>query len=189
MLRAFVERAGAITGQGDDLYFLTLDEIVSVLRGDTAPLASVPARRQEFDTLRALPAYPTFIRGAFDPVGWAAGVESPASEEARRWPVCGSAAVGGQVEGVARVITDLEDADALEPGDILVTEVTNVGWTPLFTHISGVVTDVGAPLSHAVIVARELGIPAVVGCLDATRRIRSGDRIRIDGERAVVEPI
>ena len=70
---------------------------------------------------------------------------------------------GRVVEGVARVIADPEDGDRLQPGEILVTTVTNVGWTPLFPRAAAVVTDVGAPLSHAAIVARELGIPAVVG--------------------------
>ena len=80
-----------------------------------------------------------------------------------------------------------EDGGALEAGEILVTTVTNVGWTPLFPRAAAVVTDVGAPLSHAAIVARELGIPAVVGCGNATMRIRTGDRLRVDGARGTVE--
>ena len=67
------------------------------------------------------------------------------------------------------------------------TTVTNIGWTPLFPRAAAVVTDVGAPLSHAAIVARELGIPAVVGCGDATMRLRTGDRLRVDGSRGTVE--
>ncbi|HOS42888.1 MAG TPA: PEP-utilizing enzyme [Armatimonadota bacterium] len=75
----------------------------------------------------------------------------------------------------------------MRPGDILVTSVTNVGWTPLFPRAAAIVTDIGAPLSHAAIVARELGIPAVVGCGDATLRLRTGDRVRVDGGRGTVE--
>jgi pyruvate,water dikinase len=67
-----------------------------------------------------------------------------------------------------------------------VTTVTNIGWTPLFPRAAAVVTDVGAPLSHAAIVARELGIPAVVGCGNATTRIKTGDRVRVDGGRGAV---
>ncbi|MEU6759815.1 PEP-utilizing enzyme [Streptomyces sp. NPDC046685] len=70
---------------------------------------------------------------------------------------------------------------------MLVTTVTNIGWTPLFTRISAIVTDVGANLSHASIVARELGIPAVVGCGNATTRIRTGQRIRVDRRHGTVE--
>ena len=69
------------------------------------------------------------------------------------------------------------------------TTVTNVGWTPLFPLATAVVTDVGAPLSHAAIVARELGIPAVVGCGDATTRLRTGDRVRVDGAAGTVTPL
>jgi len=85
------------------------------------------------------------------------------------------------------VIADAEQGGRLQPGDILVTTVTNVGWTPLFPRAAAVVTDLGAPLSHASIVARELGIPAVVGTGNATMRLRTGDRVRVDGEHGTVE--
>jgi pyruvate,water dikinase len=91
------------------------------------------------------------------------------------------------VEGTARVLGSVAEADRLRPGDVLVATVTNVGWTPLFPRAAAVVTDVGAPLSHAAIVARELGIPAVVGCGNATARIRSGDRVRVDGAAGTVD--
>ena len=66
---------------------------------------------------------------------------------------------------------------------------TNVGWTPIFPRAAAIVTDVGAPLSHAAIVARELGIPAVVGCFNATSVLKTGDRIRVDGGHGIVEVI
>lgn len=77
--------------------------------------------------------------------------------------------------------------DALRPGDVLVTAVTNVGWTPLCPRAAAVVTDIGAPRSHLAIVARELDNPAVVGCGDATTRLRTGDRVRVDGGRGTVD--
>ena len=80
-----------------------------------------------------------------------------------------------------------EDGDRLQAGEILVTKQTDISWTLLFPRAAAVVTDVGAPLSHAAIVARELGIPAVVGCGDATMRLRTGDRVRVDGGRGTVE--
>ena len=67
------------------------------------------------------------------------------------------------------------------------TTTTNVGWTPLFPRAAAIVTDVGAPLSHAAIVARELGIPAVVGCGNATMRLRTGDRVCVNGGQGIVE--
>jgi pyruvate,water dikinase len=80
-----------------------------------------------------------------------------------------------------------EGGDQLEPGEILVTKQTNIGWTLFFPRAGAVVTDVGAPLSHAAIVARELGIPAVVNCGDATTRLKTGDRVRVDGTTGAVE--
>jgi phosphoenolpyruvate synthase/pyruvate phosphate dikinase len=86
-----------------------------------------------------------------------------------------------------RVLASADEGDALQTGEILVTTVTNIGWTPLFPRAAAVVTDVGAPLSHAAIVARELGIPAVVGCGNAMMRLKTGDWVRVDGARGIVE--
>jgi pyruvate,water dikinase len=80
-----------------------------------------------------------------------------------------------------------EDGDQLQTGEVLVAVQTDIAWTLLFPRAAAVVTDVGAPLSHAAIVARELGIPAVVGCGEATMRLRTGDRVRVDGGQGLVE--
>jgi pyruvate,water dikinase len=190
VVRAFLRRAGEITGHGDDLFFLTLDETLDVLHGDRRGLDRVQSRRATYDRYRALPRYPAVIRGPFDPERWA--TEAARSAEIidrtahRHGPITGHPGATGVVEGRARVLADLDHADALEAGEILVTPITNVGWTPVLVHVSAVVTDIGAPLSHAAIVARELGIPAVVGCGDATTRIRTGDLIRVDGQHGIV---
>ena len=92
----------------------------------------------------------------------------------------------GQYEGIARVVTDSHDPTALDPGDILVAPITDPSWTPLFVPAGGVVVDVGAPLSHAIIVSRELGIPCVVSATDATKRIPDGATIRVDGDTGAV---
>ncbi|WP_091453306.1 PEP/pyruvate-binding domain-containing protein [Actinokineospora iranica] len=194
VLRAFAVRAGELTGHGADVFFLDVDEIVAVLDGDTAPLAAVPARRAAYRRYSALPAYPTLIRGRFDPETWAAnpdrrtdlydetGAHKPLeSDSADSADITGSPGAAGVVEGAARVVSTAAEGAALLPGEILVTAVTNIGWTPLFPRAAAVVTDIGAPLSHAAIVARELGIPAVVGCGDATTRLATGDRVRVDG--------
>ena len=85
-----------------------------------------------------------------------------------------------------RVLDSLEQGHQLRTGEILVTTLTDIGWTPLFPRAAAVVTDVGAALSHAAIVARELGIPAVVGCGNATRRLKTGDRVMVDGGQGIV---
>ena len=92
----------------------------------------------------------------------------------------------GTVEGRARVILDLAKAD-LEVGDILVTTYTDPSWTPLFLAIKGLVTEVGGLMTHGAVIAREYGLPAVVGVEHATRLIRDGQRIRVHGTEGCVE--
>ncbi len=92
----------------------------------------------------------------------------------------------GVVRGTARVVLDSHDPSALNPGDILVAPITDPSWTPLFVPAGGVVVDVGAALSHAIIVSRELGIPCVVSATDATKRIPDGALIEVDGDTGVV---
>jgi pyruvate,water dikinase len=189
-----VQRAAELTAHGDALFFLELPETFDLLRGDPAPLAQVPARRAIYDTYRALPPYPALIRGRFDPVRWAADPNRRSDYyDERAKPakpddtITGFPGAAGVVEGTARVLRTPEDAAQLRDGEILVTTVTNIGWTPVFPRAAAVVTDVGAPLSHAAIVARELGTPAVVGCGNATMLLNSGDRVRVDGSNGTVE--
>ncbi len=194
VIRAFIRRAGELTGQGNKLFFLSINEILAVLGGDPAPLASIPGRHARYNRYCALPLYPGLIRGHFDPFLWAAdphrrndlfdeGREHAISDDAIR----GFPGSAGIVEGRARMVATVEEGDQLQAGEILVTTTTNVGWTPLFPRAAAIVTDVGAPLSHASIVARELGIPAVVGCGNATMRLHTGDLIRVNGAQGTVE--
>jgi phosphoenolpyruvate synthase/pyruvate phosphate dikinase len=92
----------------------------------------------------------------------------------------------GVIEGRARVILKMEDAD-LEEGDILVTAYTDPSWTPLFVSIKGLVTEVGGLMTHGAVIAREYGLPAVVGVENATRLIKDGQRIRVHGTEGYVE--
>ena len=193
VLRAYAQRAGELTGWGEDIFFLDKAEIVRVLEGETISTKLIKQRRRAYQSYSALPPYPALIRGTFNPYAWAAdvnrrsdvfmsGSRSEADVAVRGFP--GSA---GIVEAKVRVLGDAADGGALQPGEVLVTTVTNVGWTPLFPRAAAVVTDVGAPLSHAAIVARELGIPAVIGCGNATMRLRTGDLVRVDGTAGTVE--
>jgi pyruvate,water dikinase len=101
--------------------------------------------------------------------------------------IAGSAGSPGVVEGTARVVRTVADFDEVAEGDILVCQMTNPAWVVLFTKIAGLVTDTGGTTSHPAVLAREFGIPAVVGTSEATRRISTGDRIRVDGTAGVVE--
>ena len=190
--RAYLLRAGERTGLGDEVFMLDVDEVAAVLRG--APVPDTSERRAAYERYAALPPYPSLIRGAFDPFTWAAdpGRRSDLHDASAAPPPAGGDVTGfpgasGVVEGVVRVLRSAEEGGDLRPGEILVTTVTNIGWTPLFPRAAAVVTDVGAPLSHAAIVARELGIPAVVGTGNATSVLRTGDRVRVDGRRGTVE--
>ena len=193
VLRAYALQAGELTGLGDDIFFLDKAEIVRILQGETIGSTLINRRRAAYQAYSALPKYPALIRGTFNPYAWAAdptrrsdifieGSRSEANVAVRGFP--GSA---GVVEAPVRVLNDAADGASLQPGEVLVTTVTNVGWTPLFPRAAAVVTDVGAPLSHAAIVARELGIPAVVGCGNATMSLKTGDRVRVDGTAGTVE--
>ena len=98
----------------------------------------------------------------------------------------GFAASNGVVEGTARVVKSVQEINRLQQGDILVCQVTNPTWAPVFDKISAAVSDIGGSMSHAAIVAREYGLPAVVGTGQATSRIHDGQRIRVDGSRGIV---
>jgi pyruvate,water dikinase len=98
----------------------------------------------------------------------------------------GFAASSGVVEGPARIVKSVEEISRLKQGDILVCQITNPTWAPIFQTIVGAVSDIGGSMSHAAIVAREYGLPAVVGTGNATSRIKDGQRIRVDGGRGVV---
>jgi pyruvate,water dikinase len=136
------------------------------------------------------------IRGRFDPFKWAA---DPSRQRSDFYDaniansvqiskiIKGAAGSVGCVEGLVRIMTNSAGIEEFQPGEILVARVTDISWTPIFPRAAAVVTDVGAPLSHAAIVARELGIPAVVGCGNATMRLKTGDRVRVDGGRGTVE--
>ena len=169
--------------------------MLALLSGDNSAVRHIPARKETYARYRELPPYPMIIRGRFDAFEWAADPDRRNDIYDATAPVPltttksikGFAGAAGRVEGPVRVLDGPEQGDQLLPGEILVAVTTNVGWTPIFPRAAAVVTDVGAPLSHAAIVARELGIPAVVGCGSATTRLRTGDRVRVDSGRGVVE--
>jgi rifampicin phosphotransferase len=148
--------------------------------------------------VRKIGSISTIIVGRFDPFRWAAdpgrrsdifNANSPATawDTGRRAPIRDFAGALGIVEGTVRRLEHLDDGDQFQAGEILVATLTNIGWTPLFPRAAAIITDLGAPLSHAAIVARELGIPAVVGCGDATMRLKTGDRVRVNGGQGLVE--
>ena len=195
IVRRWVEKITSVNDMEDDLYFLSKDEVVSFLQGDTSVLGMIEARKETFATYKALPALPNIISGRFDPFQWSKdpGRRTDYFDAHHIYQVDsddliqGFPGSAGLIEGTVRVLESHEQMHEFLHGEILVTSYTNIGWTPLFPRAAAIVTDIGAPLSHAAIVARELGIPAVVGTGVATMKLKTGDRVKVNGSEGVVE--
>ncbi|HEV8563940.1 MAG TPA: PEP/pyruvate-binding domain-containing protein [Actinomycetota bacterium] len=195
MRRAVLRIGEALVARGavaqpDDVFFLTRAECLAALTGDDQrATADVAARRsQREEQTRLVP--PLFVgrvnrvlKAMWDGYPRLIGAERSDSALAS-----GSPASPGRATGSVRVIRGPREFEELQPGEILVAPLTAPAWTPLFTRAAAVVTDVGSPASHASIIAREYGIPAVVGCGDATARLRTGMRVTVDGATGNVEP-
>jgi len=164
----------------EDIFYLTVQELRDVVRTNRADAQLIRERKDEFEANQALTP-PRVLTSEGEAV---AG--SYRREDAPEGALVGLAASAGVVEGRARVIFELEDAQ-LEPGDILVTTYTDPSWTPLFVAIKGLVTEIGGLMTHGTVIAREYGLPAVVGVENVTRLIRDGQRIRVNGAEGYVE--
>ncbi len=172
-----VSRRMAIREPGigpDAAFYLTLPEVHAFLRGELrAARPLVRMRRAGYERDRSLPDPPdTFV-----------DYPPPVTQLARRETrLDGIAASSGQVRGRARVLTDANDASSLQAGEILIVPAADIGWSPLFLIAAGLAADLGGPLSHACVVAREYGIPAVVNLRVATRAVKTGDTVLLDGD-------
>jgi pyruvate,water dikinase len=186
-------QAGVIH-EKEDIYYLTFEELHEVVRTNTlddpgcmveqqarlAPRKMISQRKDEYKLYekltppRLITSEGEIITGAYK------------REDLPDGAIAGLAVSSGVIEGRARVILNMEDAD-LDEGDILVTSFTDPSWTPLFVSIKGLVTEVGGLMTHGAVIAREYGLPAVVGVEDATKRIKDGQRIRVHGTEGYIE--
>ncbi|MFF0868899.1 rifamycin-inactivating phosphotransferase [Nonomuraea sp. NPDC003560] len=172
-------RAGVLRDR-EDVFFLRFQELQEVVRTGEADGELVLRRREDFrwhETLRpprVLTSDGEVLAGRYQ------------REDVPPGALAGLAVSAGTVEGRARVVLDMARAD-LAAGDILVTAFTDPSWTPLFVGIAGLVTEVGGLMTHGAVIAREYGLPAVVGVEGATRLIRDGQRIRVHGTDGYVE--
>lgn len=169
----------------DDVFYLRDAELRAALEGTLDdPAAAVRRHKQEM--ARWANVTPPANIGA-PPAEGAPGWEpKPSFDGARPNELPGNGASAGVARGPARVLMSLTEADRLKPGDILVARTTMPAWTPLFAVASAVITETGGMLSHAAVVAREYGIPAVLGVTEATRRINDGQLLEVDGTQGVV---
>jgi pyruvate,water dikinase len=172
----------------DDIFFLTADEIEALAAGSAmfphGAGALVEVRREQYAAVaRVVPPDSFTLReGEYFS---ATGPSNVASADALS-ALEGVGACGGVVTAPAAVLADVRESTRLRAGDVLVTRQTDPGWGPVFPLISGLVVERGGMLSHGAIIAREFGIPSVVGVKDATRRILQGDVVTVDGNRGSV---
>ncbi|HEX2079384.1 MAG TPA: rifamycin-inactivating phosphotransferase [Longimicrobium sp.] len=183
--QALLEEAGRLAQTGvlretEDIFYLRFEELEDIVRTNRVDDQLIRERKDAFRSYQALTP-PRVLTSDGEAVSGAYRRDNLPAGALVGLPVS-----AGTVEGRARVILDMAQAD-LEPGDILVTAFTDPSWTPLFVAIKGLVTEVGGLMTHGAVIAREYGLPAVVGVEHATRLIRDGQRIRVHGTDGYVE--
>ena len=193
VIREYLLKAGELTGLGDDIFMLYLNEVKKYLSGKTEVSEKIAVRRKNYNAQMAMPNFPSVICGRFTYDEWrqsggAAGFYrfGESCSDKTDGVIKGVAGSCGQAEGIVRVLASIDEADSFQKGEVLVVKAANIGWIKLFPKAAALVTDIGAPLSHAVIVARELGIPAAVSCQCASGVLKTGDRVRVDGTSGTV---
>jgi pyruvate,water dikinase len=164
----------------EDIFYLTFQELRDVVRTNQVDDELIRRRKEAFRSCQALRPPRVLTSDGEGIAGAYRRDDLPAGA------LVGLPVSAGTIEGRARIILDMAEAD-LETGDILVTAYTDPSWTPLFVAIKGLVTEVGGLMTHGAVIAREYGLPAVVGVEDATRLIRDGQRIRVHGTDGYVE--
>ncbi|MEG6522344.1 phosphoenolpyruvate synthase [Desulfotomaculum sp. 1211_IL3151] len=164
----------------EDIYYLTFEELQEVVRTNKLDYQIISKRKEEYKLYKKLTP-PRVITSDGEIIGGKYQRENLPAEAIGGLPVS-----SGVIEGRARVILNMEEAD-LEDGDILVTTFTDPSWTPLFVSIKGLVTEVGGMMTHGAVIAREYGLPAVVGVENATKLIKDGQPIRVHGTEGYIE--
>jgi pyruvate,water dikinase len=172
-------QAGVIR-EKEDIFYLTFEELHEVVRTNKLDYQIISKRKDDYKFFEKLTP-PRVITSDGEIIAGKYKRENLPAEAIVGLPVS-----SGVIEGRARVILNMEDAD-LEDGDILVTTFTDPGWTPLFVSIKGLVTEVGGLMTHGAVIAREYGLPAVVGVENATKLIKDGQRIRVHGTEGYIE--
>ncbi|XP_022242823.1 uncharacterized protein LOC106460401 [Limulus polyphemus] len=167
------------------LYFLTHEEIGELLRTRSAHLLSIASKRRRMHAKLDTMIFPEIMVGQPKPIT----AESYITDEINAEELRGVTVCQGVVKGPARVVLQLEEAHSLQAGDILVTFSTDVGWSPYFPLLSGIVTEIGGLISHGAVVAREYGLPSIVGVRGATAVLKSGDIVVLDATRGILQKI
>ncbi|MEY2582606.1 MAG: rifampicin phosphotransferase [Ilumatobacteraceae bacterium] len=170
----------------EDFGFVREAEIPTLFTDPHSLTESIRSRRVEYRHLQEVEPPFVFVGHTDGPDTWPRRDAAHFDRLSRGDTIVGMPGCPGVAEGTARVILDSNDPSSLQPGEVLVAPITDPSWTPLFVPACAVIVDVGAALSHAIIVSRELGIPCVVSALGATRNIPDGAQVRVDGNTGVV---
>ena len=187
LLRRAAEGGGVEDNVGPLL--LTEDEFLAYLADPPSKVATIEERRADYLILKDLEppfAFDCSETGAPPPTSTWSARQATGDQVEAGTVMDGAAGAPGVAKGRARVVLDPSDPSAMQPGDVLVAPLTDPSWTPLFVPASAVVVEVGAAMSHSMIVSRELGIPCVVGVDQATMRIPDGAEVEVDGEAGTV---
>ena len=182
---ALINEAAKLVQKGvireiDDIYYLSFEELREVVNTNQLDYSIITKRKEDYEVYekltppRVMTSEGEIISGEYE------------TDNIPRGALAGTPVSSGIVEGRARVVLKLEDAN-IEDGDILVTAFTDPSWTPLFVSVKGLVTEVGGLMTHGAVIAREYGLPAVVGVEEATKLIKDGQRIRVNGTEGYVE--
>ena len=166
--------------QENDVFYLTIEELITVVTTGLVDQQKIVDLKENYIAYEKMPP-PRILTSEGTAI-----IGSYGASDLPKGALEGIPVSAGVIEGRARIIKKLEEAN-LEKGDILVTTFTDPGWTPLFTSISGLVTEIGGQMTHGAVVAREYGLPAVVGVTNATHIIHDGQKIRVNGTEGFVE--
>jgi phosphohistidine swiveling domain-containing protein len=186
-LAARLVAAGRLAGP-EDVFFLTAEEVVALVEGRLASSEGrerVAQRRRTWEAdqrTRPLSAFDQLINGRLRPVAPSVAPGGDGGQLLRGLP-----ASPGSYVGQARVLHTPADSAGLEPGEVLIAPATSPGWAPLLLAAGALVTEIGGTLSHGAIIAREYGLPAVLNVTGATRCIRTGQLVRVDGSQGIVQ--
>jgi phosphoenolpyruvate synthase/pyruvate phosphate dikinase len=177
-----------VFAQPEDIFWLNLDEIHAAISTPESLIFAVAERRANNQAWTNVDAPYLLPLGSKPAFWWKWIFPTPElNHHPDQHTLVGLGVSPGKVTAVARVVHSLDEMQRIQEGDILVTRTTTPAWTPLFARIAGLVTDLGGPLAHGSIVAREYGIPAVMGTGSATQRIQDGAIITVDGTAGRVE--
>ena len=169
--------AAGLLPDADLIYFLTHEEIGRLIEGDSS-LQKAAVRRRKAHAIQEGLSFDDIYIGK--PVADVFDVD-PSDGVMRGVPVS-----NGECEGIVHIVNSAEDANQLQRGEIMVAKFTDIGWSPYYSIVSGLVTEIGSSLSHGAVVAREYGLPTVVNVKGATKFLKNGDRIKMDAGKGTI---